>query len=383
MWQSIRLIRLTHFVFLVVLIGHLLIIGKQLLIPAAFGLLLAFLLYPIVKWLEGRVKRPALPILLAVLLAFVPIGLIIWFFSMEITMMIRNLGSIDTELRSGLDQLFQIASEWSGMTPTEEKHWFNVQIEGLLDRSFGTITTFLASSTTVLAELIITLIFTFFILLYRKPFHEFLLIQFPEESRPEVSATLMDAKVISRNYVTGLAVLTLVLAVMYSIGLWIIGIPYAPFWGMLMAVMNIIPYIGNLLGLIFLCLYALASTGGLLAPVLVLAIHFFIQTLEGNLIRPYIVGSNVNVNALAAILSFLVGGFMWGVAGLVLALPYTAILKVICDRISFLQPVGELLGSGISPQGGLLTKYDAKKFQLNQFFNRIIGPRAPGGREGN
>ena len=370
MMPSFRLIRLTHLLLLIILCVYILEVGRPLLMPMAFGVLLAFLLRPLVENLERRLGNLALSILIAFVLALVPIGLLSWFFSHEISHMIRNLGNIDARLHAGLDKFLDLSSTFSGLPPIDEKLWINQQLTGFLNRSFGVLTKILASSTSVFAEFLVSLILAFFLLYYRRPFEEFVLLQFPDHHRVEVASAMKATQDISRKYIYGLAILTFLLSILFTIGLWIIGIPYAPFWGMLMATMNIIPFIGNLIGLAFLLLFGLASTGNVSSIIFILILHIVIQTVEGNVLRPLIVGNTVNVNAFVAIISILLGGFIWGVGGILLALPFMAMFKVICDHLDPLKPLGALLDANISTKGELLEKFDDERFRFNTYLNR-------------
>ncbi len=142
--------------------------------------------------------------------------------------------------------------------------------------------------------------------------------------------------------------LIIILGFANSIGLWIIGIDSPFLFGFLAAILSIVPFIGTTIGATIPVLYAFMSSDSLWVPVAVMILFWVIQTIESNFLNPKIVGSSLNVNALVAILSLLIGASVWGVAGMVLFLPFAAMLKVICEEFDQLKPIAMLIGNDIS-----------------------------------
>jgi predicted PurR-regulated permease PerM len=127
-------------------------------------------------------------------------------------------------------------------------------------------------------------------------------------------------------------------------GLMIMGVPYAVFFGIFASVLTIIPYIGILIGAALPALFTLVQTGSLVQALIVVGIFAFVQFLEGNFITPNITGSKVSINPFAAVVALIVGGEIWGAAGMILSIPIIAILKVLFDATESLEPFGFLLG---------------------------------------
>jgi predicted PurR-regulated permease PerM len=133
-------------------------------------------------------------------------------------------------------------------------------------------------------------------------------------------------------------------AILNTIGLLIMGVPYAFFFGAFASVLTIIPYIGILIGALLPALFVLVQTGSLIDAVIVVGIFTFVQFLEGNFITPNITGSKVSINPFAAILALILGGEIWGAAGMILSIPVIAMLKVVFDAYEPMRPAGYLLG---------------------------------------
>jgi predicted PurR-regulated permease PerM len=135
-----------------------------------------------------------------------------------------------------------------------------------------------------------------------------------------------------------------IIAVLNTVGLLLLGIEYAFFFGALAAFLNIIPYLGIIIGSILPIMMALLTKDSIWYAVGVAGAFTAVQFLEGNFITPNIVGSKVSVNPLAAIVALIFGGMLWGPSGMILSIPFTAIVKVILDNIESLEPFGFLLG---------------------------------------
>lgn len=163
----------------------------------------------------------------------------------------------------------------------------------------------------------------------------------------ELNLLLKKIYEVIQSYLSGLFLVILIVGVLNSVGLLILGVPHAIFFGFLAGFLILIPYIGILIGSILPALLAIVTMDSPWYAVGVIGVMSFVQFLEGNLITPHIVGSKVSVNPLAAIIALFLGGQLWGLSGLILALPVTAILKVIMDTIPSLEPYGFLLGEPV------------------------------------
>ena len=147
-----------------------------------------------------------------------------------------------------------------------------------------------------------------------------------------------------QGYLTGLVTVTLIVGTLNTIGLLILGIDYAVFFGFLAAALLVIPFIGILIGSILPIIVALITKDSPMYAVGVAGVFVFVQFLEGNFITPQIVGSKISINGLVAIIALLLGSALWGISGMALSLPTIAILKVIFDNVDGLKPYGYLMG---------------------------------------
>ena len=192
--------------------------------------------------------------------------------------------------------------------------------------------------------IIIIAIYTFLILFYRHMIRQFIIEVFEKDNEPQVKEVLLESKGIVQKYMVGLITEMGIIFILNTGVLLIIGVKYAIFLGLLTAILNIIPYIGIISGLLFTSLVTLTTSTHLsdIAWIIICfeVIHFF----DANFLMPRIVGSKVKINALITIVGVVIGGSILGLSGIFLALPTIAILKIIFDRIEDLKPWGKLMG---------------------------------------
>ena len=367
---NINLQRIAYLLVILAISTYVIIIGKSLLVPVAFSALFSFLLLPICRRIEKWIPYRPAAIFLSMFIALLPILFAIGLFSYQLTTVLQDMPSITGQLKAGVSHLFNLAERHLSLDSSSLEEWMRTNLTTILDTPLQLLGDSLTSSTAILAGLLLTLLFTFFALLYRTAFKNFALTQFPRSVREEAGNIMGQVQHVAQEYLYGLMLVILILGVLNSLGLWAIGINYAPFWGFLAAFLAIIPYIGTTLGGFFPFIYAIATTGTFWQPAAVVLLYASVQVMEGNLITPKIVGSSVSINPMAAIFSLFAGGLIWGISGLILALPIIAIIKVVMDHITVLQPFSELLGSGLSRKSDIFfEKYDKEEYRFINYFS--------------
>ncbi len=363
--------RLANFLLVIVLLGYLLYIGQFILAPLAFSILFAFMLKPLSVFWENRLRSQPIAILLAFLIALLPILILLSIFSYQLAVVFRDIENIGARLARGVEGVLKFVESFFSVDLDQLLEGEDFSITTLVDGGIGILRTSLSSSSIVLAGIVLVAIFTFFILLYRKSFKNFILIQFEPAARDGVRSILETVQEMTRQYLYGMLLVMGILGILNTLGLWLIGIDYPVFWGFLAAFLAIIPYVGTTLGGTLPFLYALATTGTWWQPAAVVAFYFTVQNIEGNFITPKVVGGKVDINPLAAIISLLIGGMLWGISGLILALPVLASLKVTMQHIPPLEPIAQLLDRNIyAEQDRFFNQFDAERYRLSRLFRK-------------
>lgn len=368
---SLSIQRVAYFLLATFIVGIILIEGQSLLAPMAFAALFAAMLQPVSSFLEGLFKNRIFAIFLAFLVVLLPIVTVMTFFSIQIATVIGNIDGLFDQILNGFETAVVWLGENLGLSQGEIQSSLTENFSAILDAPLNLITTSLSSSTSIMASILICFIYTFFFLLYRSAFKNFILTQFSRKNREEARVIIYQVQRLSQQYFYGLLLVMIILGFLNSFGLLLIGIKYPFFWGFLGAVLAIIPYIGTTLGGIFPFLFALATTATWWQPLAVVILYFSIQSIEGNFITPKVVGGSVKINPLAAIIALLVGGTIWGIAGLILALPMVATLRTLFTHFDILKPVSELMSVDIFEKEEIFeNEYDEDRYRLLTFFQK-------------
>ncbi len=326
---------------------YILYIGQGILIPLIFSTIIAILLNPLVGFFNRRMNR-VLAISLAVLVAITCVAGIIYFIGFQLTQFGDSLPQLKQKLYDLAGQTIAWASEKFNIPPGKITEWINTTKTKQIDSGGKVIGQTLNGISGALVVLLLMPVYIFMILFYKPLLLEFIARSFSSEKQPVVTEVLHETKSLIQSYLTGLLIEAAIVTTLNSVGLLIIGIPYAILLGIISALLNIIPYIGGVISIGIAMVVALTtrSTG---SAFIVMGLYLFVQILDNNFLVPKIVASKVKINALISIIVVLIGGALWGTAGMFLSIPLTAIIKVVCDRVGPLQPLGFLLGDTMPP----------------------------------
>lgn len=318
-------------------------LGKAFLIPLAYALLIAVVLYPMVRFLI-RKKFPesaaiALPTLLMCLVFLGIIALL----SYELTIISSNWALIQNRIEPLLTQIHQQLEDLFGWTTAEQNLWLKDSIRKI-SQNAGTI---LKQSTSAMLDglfnLIIIPIYIVLILFNRKKLVKFAMEIAPEDFKPGLDKVIQEAVIVFGGFIRGMVFVYMLVGLLNTLGLWLIGVENPIIYGMLTAVMTIIPYFGILISAMLPITLSWLNTGTYLQPLGIISVFSLVQYLEANLIFPYIVGRNVNLNTLASIIAITLGAIIWGVSGMILFLPMFAVIRIFAQHYPQLKAWNTLL----------------------------------------
>lgn len=332
---------------------------KGILIPILFSIIFTSVLYPLCcrleRWRFSRFMASLTAVIIGVLI-FAGIAYVL--VSQTI-----NIGQGATEIADKIQVVLKDGEKWINETLNLSRNELISKGKEQLEKSApgigNYVTGFFGSVGSFLSVGILVPLMIFFFLYYREFFKEFFVRAFYSSPREKVEETLSKIYESLKNYLGGMLIVMTLIAVLNTIGLMILGIEYAWFFGIMASLLMLIPYIGIAIGSIVPALFALATKDSYWYAVGVIAWFQFIQVLEGNFITPNIVGSKISLNPLVSILSLFLFSMLFGFAGLILALPLTAILKVIFDAVGELKPYGFLLSE--PDKKYLRTEYQRKR----------------------
>ncbi|MEP6595533.1 MAG: AI-2E family transporter [Ginsengibacter sp.] len=341
--------------------------AQNILVPFAFAVLLAVLLLPIVQFLEKRSFTKVLSIAVAIIFALSVIVGIVYFLSSQITSFMNDIPSIKEHINDHFIKLQIWVKQKFNISFQQQNAYLNEQAEKIKESGTGYISHTFLSITEALMLLILMPIYTFLLLYYRDLLRRFLFAVFKPEYNAGVKNVLIESQIMVRSYMLGLLIEMGIVAAANSIGLLLLGIQYAIFFGVLAAVLNLIPYIGMFTATLFTVLTTLTTTNNTSDLVWIVVIFYSIHIIDVNFLMPRIVASRLRINALISILGVVIGGALTGLSGLFLSIPAIAFLKILCDEVDELKPWGILLGDDISYSKKSKLYAGLKKLSVRRF----------------
>ncbi|WP_395044402.1 AI-2E family transporter [Flavobacterium sp.] len=340
--------KLTFVLLSIIALLFLLYVGQKIIIPVIMAFIFAIILRPIVMFLKHKLQFPhVIAVMFSVLIFVTLIAGVLTYISLQVTDIVSDFDKIQKNLTIHIQSIQQYIKENFHLTNREQKEYMNDATNDTLERGKEIIGSTLLSFTDTLFTMIIIPIYTFLILLYRTHFMMFLNKLFKPEYHQKLSEILNLIKVAVKSYILGLIFEMIIVTVLTSIGLSIIGVPYAILLGILTGLLNLIPYIGILVAGVLTIIVSLSGSSELSMIFGVLIVNLIVQLIDNNILVPMVVSSKVEINSLVTIIGIIIGGTIAGVSGMFLAIPIIAILKVIFDRIESLKPWGYLMGDDL------------------------------------
>ena len=318
-------------------------IGQGIIIPIVYGTIIAILMNPLVNYLVRKKINKIIAISIAVLLSIVVVLGILYIISSQVTMFTETYPQLKEKFTATSARLVHWISEKFKISPAAINSWVD-DTENEAISSFAIGEKITAAGRMMIIGTLLP-VYLFMILYYKNLLLVFIRKLFRSEHHDTVAAILMSTKRIIQSYLVGLFFEMLIIAVLNSAGLLLLGIDYAVILGITGAILNIIPYIGGIIAIALPMVIAFVTKDSLSYPVMVFIVYIIIQFIDNHYIIPKIVASRVKINALISVIVVLIGGALWGIPGMFLSIPLTAILKVIFDHIESLKPWGFLLGN--------------------------------------
>jgi predicted PurR-regulated permease PerM len=317
-------------------------IGQGIIIPIIYATIIAILLNPLVNFLQRRRLNRIVAISIAVTLTILVVLGIFYVLSSQLTMFSESWPQLKEKFHTTSTEFVHWISDRFNIRVSRINAWTKeTQNEAISDFAIGDT---LADVGGVLVVFMLLPVYLFMILYYKPLLVEFIRRLFSDEHQTTVTSVLTSSKSVIQTYLVGLFFELVIVAILNSAGLLLLGIEYAIILGVIGAILNLIPYLGGIIAIALPMVIAFVTKDSLTYPILVFFVYLFIQFVDNNFIVPKIVAARVKINALISVVAVLIGGALWGISGMFLSIPVTAILKVIFDHIDSLKPWGFLLG---------------------------------------
>jgi len=341
---------------------------QSIIVPIIYSTIIAIVLSPMVNFFTKRKVNEVFAISVTLIIFIALTLFVIMFLSIQMMQFTDSLPKLVEKCNEIGDSFELWASDRFNIDKTKI-HSMVLKKKSEFINNGGVLIgqTILSTGSKLVVALLIP-VYVFMILFYQKHLIKFIHKLFNRKEYGEVDDVLSSTKLIIQGYLDGLFLEAVIMAFLNSVTLLIIGIDYAILLGVLGAIVNVIPYVGGIISIIFPVVIAVISdtpSDAILVTITYLIIQFF----DVHYIVPKVVASKVKINALISIIVVLAGGALWGLPGMFLSIPLTAIVKVIFDHVEPVKPWGFLLG--VPPVGvSSLTKIISNK-PAESFFSLI------------
>jgi predicted PurR-regulated permease PerM len=344
--------------------------ARSLLFPVTLTCVLYFLLRPMVRWMQRRRVPAMLGAFLVVFGMLVTAGAGIYALAGPATSWVEempdNIRKIETKFRDVFQRIRNleraskevqaITDTEGGQSGTQDEAGGPADAPGAADpddeedvqvvefKQPSLTTTILDSTGNVAAGAVIVVVLLLLLLALGDTFLNKILQLMPtfRDKRGIVELVRDIEQGISR-YLGTITFINVGLGVVIGIVMWLLGLPNPLLWGVMAAALNYIPYIGALIGAIAVGISALIQFDSVAYAMLAPLSYFVINSIEGNLITPMLLGRSMSLNPIMVFLALIVWGWMWGIGGVLIAVPVLGITKIICEHFRSLRPLANLI----------------------------------------
>ncbi|HLW19600.1 MAG TPA: AI-2E family transporter [Cyclobacteriaceae bacterium] len=317
------------------------IVARSFFYPILLGVMLSYLIYPLAKFFEPKIGHSGVSILFSILISLGATLGFIFLFYQQFSIFLDDFPLFQEQAFDNLTAVQNYISEKTSLSFSSDD-WLKSRISEGLKAQQDFIGDIFNATTATLVALGVQPVYIFFMLYYRHNFRKFLFQVTQKKDHSVLKKILFEITSVTKNYVSGIFLVVLILCFTNSIGLMIIGVEYFILLGIISAIFNLIPYFGTLIGGAVPLLYTFVSPDPSDA-IGVIILFLIIQVLENNVLTPTITGGRVAVNPFFTIISIIFGGFVWGIPGMFLSVPLMGIFKVVCQNITPLKPIAFLL----------------------------------------
>lgn len=342
--QQQKLFKAAAILMVIVLIVVILVYAKPFLVPLTIAGLLSMLLLPVTKWLQRKSINKVIAVVLSILILVAFLALVIFFVSWQVSDLVSDASKIEQQVTQKYQQLQQMITDKLGIPKEKQNKMISQQKASAPGKLSTMVTGFLAGFGSLLTNFLLVLVYIFLMLYFRERIKKFVLKLVPLSEQAKTATIMDNSQQVAQKYLTGMALMIAGLWIMYGIGFSIVGVKNAIFFAILCGLFEIIPFIGNLVGTGLTILMSLIQGGDMNMVIGILITYGVVQFIQTYILEPLVVGSEVNINPMATIIGLIAGEMLWGIAGMVVAIPMLGIIKIIFDHIEPLKPYAYLIG---------------------------------------
>jgi len=349
----------------ILLSAAILYLGKPVFMPLAIAGMFALVLMPFCKWLEKKGCPTVVAAIICGLVFTLLIAGIILFIVWHVQHIATDFSDIKQHFTDYMHGFRRFLHDRFGMDTLKKDSPLPIPVQPNTD-GIGKMATLLMSVVISFAiDLLLILVYMIMLLALRHKIKVFILRLSSLDSKGKTEVVLTQSAQVVQQYLLGLSMVIGCLWIMYSIGFTLVGVHNPFFFAILCGILEIIPFVGNMTGSTLTSLMALSQGGGFNMVMGVLVTYALIQAIQFYIISPLVMQTQVNIHPIFTILVLFAGDLVWGIPGMILAIPALGIIKIVCDHIEPRQPVGHLLGENKPPRRWSLSRLFHRKSDVN------------------
>ena len=341
--------------------------AKGFLIPLCIAGILATLFLPFCKWMEKRKVPKVLAVIICLLVLLITIAGVGALLTWQINELTKDFSMLSEKIVEIVNSIQRYIFTNFGITPKKQSEMLGNEELSLT----GIMQVLAGSLASISANFILVLAYIFLFLYFRSHIRSFILKLIPSAQQTEIKKMLSSIINVSQQYLLGLTKMIVCLWIMYGIGFSLIGVKNALFFAILCGLLEIVPFIGNLTGTTLTVLVAIVQGAGLPMVASIIGVYMLVQLIQEWILSPIILGPQVKINAFTTIVALVLGELIWGIAGIILAIPLIGMFKIVCDHIESLKPYGFLIGEIENKRGSGLLQKMKNRFSIKQVERKV------------
>jgi predicted PurR-regulated permease PerM len=349
--QNQKLYKAVSVLAILVLLVVILVFAKPFLVPIAFAGLLAMLLVPSARWFQSKGINRAVATVLSILILVAFFAMVIFFVSWQITDIADDATKLEDQVSAKVQQAKQLISQHLNIPVEKQQQMIKAQQASSGGKVASMITSFLSGFAGFLGNTLLIIVYIFLFIYFRLRIKGFILRLVPQAEKDNAGAVITSAQKVSAKYLTGLFLMIVCLWIMYGVGFYLVGVENAIFFAVICGLLEIVPFVGNLSGTALTLAMSLVQGGGMNMVIGILVTYGLVQFIQTYILEPLVVGAEVSINPMATIVGLIAGEMLWGIPGMILAIPLIAVAKIICDHVEPLQPYAYLIGQDEKEEG--------------------------------
>ncbi|WP_194778457.1 AI-2E family transporter [Pararhodonellum marinum] len=336
-----------------------LVLAKEFLAPLVLAFILAMLTFPLANKLESKGMKRIWTSIINILILLILAGLFFLVISWQMKTIVDDWDDIKDTILPKIEkaeayilqhtpmdegELEEYKSDM-GVGDDEEESEEEEEENGDNGEKGEQALSVIGGAAGFLTDFLITFVYIFFFIHYRNRFKQFILKLFEKEKQDEVRNIISKSADVVQHYLIGRLLLMIVLVVLYGLGLWISGVENFIVVSIIAAILSLIPFVGNFFGYVLAMAMGVFSGGDMSTLIGVTVTFLFVQFLDSYILQPIVLGGKLNVHPFFIILSVILGNAIWGIVGMILAIPIFAIVSVVSRNVPAFGAFGYLFSS--------------------------------------